>query len=123
MLRYLPTLVLVGFALYCVIDLVRSPDDEVRGLPRLVWLVLMVVLPVVGGVAWLVAGRPRAPRPPGSVGPRTVGSPRVLGPDDDPDFLRGLDRTDRTDRTDRSERGERTRDGDEGDGAAEEDRR
>ena len=115
MLRYLPTVVILGFALYCVIDLVRSRDDEVRGLPRLVWLILMILLPVVGGVAWLVAGRPRSPRPAGAAGPpRASGPPRVLGPDDDPDFLRGLNRTDRADRG---------RETEEGDGTAEEDRR
>lgn len=112
MLRYLPGLLALGFALYCIIDLVRSSDDEVRGLPRLVWLLLMIVLPVLGGIAWLVAGRPRSSRPPGRGPLRPRPSSAVRGPDDDPDFLRSLDGTvDRTSDVD-----------DGGDGTADDDR-
>ncbi len=91
MLRYVPTLLVLGFAIYCVIDVARSPGDEVRGLPRLLWLVLVVLIPVLGGLAWLIAGRPRDPRPPGSSPPRPRSVPPTRGPDDDPDFLRSLD--------------------------------
>ncbi len=46
------------FWVYCVIDVVLSREDEVRNLPRLAWLLLVLFFPLVGGVAWLVAGRP-----------------------------------------------------------------
>jgi hypothetical protein len=85
-------------AIYAVVDLVQTPDDDVQGLPKLVWLLLIVLVFVVGPVAWLLVGRrsrrlpgmlpriedPAAPRPGGRAGP--------VAPDDDPEFLRGLNR-------------------------------
>ena len=50
----------------------------------LAWIVLIVIGTFVGPIAWLIAGKERKlpgrrPRPRGP-----------LGPDDDPDFLRGI---------------------------------
>ena len=47
------------FALYvfCVIDVITTPDHEVRNLPKLTWLIVVLLLPLVGSVAWIVAGR------------------------------------------------------------------
>lgn len=52
--------VLVLFV-FCVIDVVTTPDSEVRNLPKLLWLVVVVLLPLVGSIAWLVAGRRQGP--------------------------------------------------------------
>lgn len=96
--RLIVAVVVVGFTVYCLIDAARSDHRQVRGLPKPVWLLVILLVPVLGGIVWLFAGRPRS----GGGGPRGgrprhVGSPPsspppVLGPDDDPDFLRGLDR-------------------------------
>lgn len=71
---------------YCVLNILTTPDQDIRRLPKPLWLGLVVVLPLVGGIGWLVAGRPGRPsstRPPGRlVAPH---------PDDDEEFLRGLD--------------------------------
>lgn len=51
---------------FCVIDVILARDDDVRHLPKWGWLVLVLLFPLVGAVAWLVAGRPRrTPRPRG----------------------------------------------------------
>jgi hypothetical protein len=92
----LPWLVVVGLTIYTLVDCAQTSDEAVRSLPKLVWVLLILVFPVVGPIAWLVAGRPerpyrsqRRPGPPGSSGPsHPPGPPR--GPDDDPDFLRRL---------------------------------
>lgn len=84
MVRVVLAVLAVGVTLYAFIDCVRCTDDEVRGLPRQVWCVI-TLLPLVGGTAWLLYGRPRAQATSG-VGPPT------LAPDDDPEFLRNLDR-------------------------------
>jgi Phospholipase_D-nuclease N-terminal len=85
---------------YCALNIITTPESEVRNLPKLLWLVLVLFFPLVGGVAWLVAGRPQGP-------PRSLpykgnsgalpGPPRsapsrasALSPDDDEDFLRRL---------------------------------
>lgn len=89
------TLILPGialaFTLYCLFDALRSSESDIRALPRIAWIVLVLLVPVLGSVAWLVAGRPRGTRPPGGSGRRRP-QPPVVGPDDDPDFLRGIER-------------------------------
>ena len=86
MLRYVPTVLVIGLAIYCLIDCFQSSNETVRNLPKLVWALLIVLLPLFGSIGWLVAGRPAGNPRPGSGGPRR--GPQ--GPDDDPDFLRGL---------------------------------
>ncbi|KRE60926.1 PLD nuclease N-terminal domain-containing protein [Nostocoides sp. Soil756] len=103
MLRYLPLILSLALTVYCLVDCIQTDDLLVRNLPKIAWLLLVLLFPVIGPVAWLVAGRPsreaaaqaglsqqerwelhRRRRDQGE-GPR---APR--GPDDDPDFLRGL---------------------------------
>lgn len=87
MLRALAILVPLALAVYCLVDCAQSDAERVRHLEKPFWLVLIIVFPLIGGLAWLIAGRPPA-RPRGAgrgVAPK--------GPDDDPDFLSGL-RTD-----------------------------
>jgi hypothetical protein len=45
--------------IFCVIDVVLAREQDVRHLPKWGWLVLVLLFPLVGSVAWLVAGRPR----------------------------------------------------------------
>lgn len=105
MLRVLPAVIEIGLLLYCLIDCIQAPDGTVRNLPKWGWIVMIVLLPWIGPIAYLIAGRPRredarngapwAPpgRPDGRASrpaPRAPRAPR--GPDDDPDFLRDLNR-------------------------------
>lgn len=65
-MRILLFLVPLVLAVYCLIEAISSRDDEVRHLPKLWWILLVLFFPFVGSIAWLVAGRPqRAPRPRG----------------------------------------------------------
>ena len=45
--------------IFCVIDVIMARDDEVQHLPKVGWLILVLLFPLVGSVAWLAAGRPR----------------------------------------------------------------
>jgi hypothetical protein len=59
---------LLGFAtlclfVFCLVNVIQTPESAVRNLPKTVWLLLVLFFPFVGSVAWLVAGRPDAPRP------------------------------------------------------------
>ncbi len=85
MLRILAAIVLLAFTVYCVIDVLRTDGDKVRNLPKFAWVVLALIFTPVGGIGWLLAGRPKGMRELGGGGPR---GPK--GPDDDPDFLRGI---------------------------------
>ena len=85
MTRVLPVLIGLGLAIYALVDCIQTDEAKVRGLPKLVWIILIVLITFVGPIAWLIAGKER--KLPGQ-GRRTPRGP--LGPDDDPDFLRGL---------------------------------
>jgi len=44
--------------IFCVIHVIVSKDEDVRHLPKVGWLILVLLFPLVGSVAWLAAGRP-----------------------------------------------------------------
>ncbi len=50
----------ISFALmvYCLVQAISTPDSNIRNLPKIVWILLILFFPLVGSVAWLVAGRP-----------------------------------------------------------------
>lgn len=95
MIRYLPLILEIVLALYALIDCASTDASRVRNLPKPAWLVLAVLVPYVGPLAWLVAGRPPREAAAGPrTGPVTYKQPpgRPLAPDDDPEFLRSLGR-------------------------------
>jgi Phospholipase_D-nuclease N-terminal len=87
MLRVLPTILIVALTVYAAVDCVQTDEGQIRNLPKLVWVFLILLFPIAGPATWFIAGRPvtSASRWPGR---RPQGPPR--GPDDDPDFLRKL---------------------------------
>jgi hypothetical protein len=50
----------VTFALwvYCLVSAISAPSSSIRNLPRVAWILLILLFPLVGSIAWLVAGRP-----------------------------------------------------------------
>jgi hypothetical protein len=60
--------------------------DRVRSLPRALWVLVILVLPLLGPIAYFVWGRPVAAPQEGSPVRRAPSRPH--SPDDDPDFLR-----------------------------------
>lgn len=70
-------LVLLVLALISVLS-----AERVRNAPRAVWVLVILLLPIAGPIAYFFAGRPidRSGRP----------SRRPSSPDDDPDFLRSM---------------------------------
>jgi hypothetical protein len=82
-MRYLVlTLLFVGPAVYCIAAALQHRDREPYGLPKLVWVLIILLLPLLGAGAWIILTvRTRHPARPG---------PRPLAPDDDADYLRWL---------------------------------
>lgn len=99
--RVVLALLTVGVTVYALVDCLRCTDDEVRTFPRQVWC-LIVLVPLIGGIAWLVYGRPPTDQ-------IDAARPRMVAPDDDPDFLRTLDEgfRDRRQRKQQQEEGRR----------------
>jgi hypothetical protein len=99
MLRYSPFLLLLLLDIFCVIDVIVSREDDVRHLPKIVWLLLILLFPPIGAIVWLAIGRPRR-------GPRQVsayereapqfpeydrpGRAAGLTPESDEEFLRKI---------------------------------
>lgn len=67
-------------AVYALVDCLRTRRSDIRTLPKPAWL-LVILVPAVGPLAWLVAGRRRGPSSPPARGRGPV------APDDDPEFL------------------------------------
>ena len=84
-------LALLGFWLWALLDCIVSPRDEVRNLPKLVWLLLIVLLWVIGATAWAFLGRtaPARQRRPRSLD--REGARRPLRADDLPAALAAAD--------------------------------
>jgi cbb3-type cytochrome oxidase subunit 3 len=72
-------LVAVVFWVYTAVDCALQPSTRHRGVPKGAWIVIVILLPVVGGILWLLVGRGRRSAP-------------VVrrAPDDDPQFLRTI---------------------------------
>ena len=107
MIRYLPFLLVLALWIFAFIDCLNTPEQQVRNLPKVVWVLVILLFGevLIGPVAWLAAGRPR----PGLRGgdPMTGGAGFGTGfgtglgtaaaeqthwvaPDDNPEFLRSL---------------------------------
>lgn len=90
MIRVLPWLLTIALTIYAAVDCVQTDERWVRNLPKLIWLLVVLVFPIVGPIVWFIAGRPQR-GPTGSAGPSGRQRPQApRGPDDDPDFLRRL---------------------------------
>ena len=82
--KALIVVVAVALLVYAFFDLLATPKQQVRLLPKLAWFPVVLLVPFVGPLLWVFLG---ASRQRGTPPPRR---PRRLGPDDDPDYLRGL---------------------------------
>lgn len=76
MIRFLiiGIVIAVAFTLYALVDAAMTDAARARGVPKPVWVVLVVVLPVLGAILWFTIGK----------GPVVAARPRPL--DDDPRF-------------------------------------
>ncbi len=100
MQRVLLALLVIALTVYAATDAWNAQDEDRRGLPRGLWLILILLLPGFGAIAWFAlssqsrraragaSGPQRQPRarPTGTPGaaPRAGGP---VAPDDDPEFL------------------------------------
>ena len=55
---------LVGIAIfalwaYCIFNVIRTPDGTTENLPKMLWLLIVILIPLIGPLAWLLLGRPR----------------------------------------------------------------
>lgn len=70
-------LVATAFWVYTIVDCAVQPATRHRGVSKPMWVVIVIIFPVLGGILWLVVGRTR----------KAAMNRRSLAPDDDPEFL------------------------------------
>lgn len=77
----------VVIAALALIGCLSAEKHEIRALPRFVWVLVILLVPLLGAIGWFVAGRPV--RTDGSARPGPSRR-RPVAPDDNPDFLKSL---------------------------------
>lgn len=82
---------------FCLVDAIGSPSDRVRNLPKVAWVLIILFFPLVGSIAWFVAGRPDGGARARSAHERSApdypeydrpGRAAAADPEKDADFLR-----------------------------------
>jgi Phospholipase_D-nuclease N-terminal len=68
---------LVGIGLlilwfYCLYDVITTDEAIVRNLPKVVWFLIVLIIPDIGSILWLALGRPQ-------IWTRQVHDPRRYG--------------------------------------------
>jgi hypothetical protein len=72
------------FTVFVTVFAASAKKNEVRNLPKWAWIVICLFVPIIGGLLYLVLGRPVG-------GPKNrFGRTKIVAPDDDPSFLRDL---------------------------------
>ncbi|MEU7904345.1 PLD nuclease N-terminal domain-containing protein [Actinoplanes sp. NPDC049118] len=100
MVRLYSLFVLIDLALLLIalIDCLSAEDSQIRALPRIAWVFIILLFSPIGPIVWFIAGRPaRAVRlsngttwRPGNGFPEDQRPKGPVAPDDDPEFLRNL---------------------------------
>jgi hypothetical protein len=97
-------LVALGVWLYCLFEVLSTREGDARHLPKFAWFLIVLLGFDLGAIAWIIFGRRRGfvtadvgAWPPeflvsGDGAGQESDAPPPLGPDDDPEFLRQLDR-------------------------------
>jgi hypothetical protein len=87
----------IALAAVALISCLSAEEGEIRALPRIAWVLIILIFPLLGPMAWFFAGRPvPAARPAGGSWRAGGGGlpererPRQVAPDDNPEFLRSL---------------------------------
>lgn len=88
MLRVLIPVGIVGLGLmiYSLVESIQTPRHRVRVMPKLAWIAVILLVPIIGAGLWLGFGRIRESGG-GAQQPRRGPS----APDDDPEFLRKVE--------------------------------
>ena len=85
--------------MFCLVDAIGTPSDRVRNLPKVAWIILILLFPFIGSIAWFVAGRPDSARARRSAHEREQpafpeydrpGRAAAVDPEKDAEFLRQI---------------------------------
>ena len=57
-MELLSGLVVMALWVFCLVEVIGTPEGEIRNLPKVGWLMIVLLFPLAGSIAWLAAGRP-----------------------------------------------------------------
>lgn len=84
MQRYLlggAILVAIALTVYTLVEVILADQRNIRFLPKGVWVLIVLLLPILGAVLWFTIGKVK---PQSRSGSKRSGP---VAPDDDPEFL------------------------------------
>ncbi|MEU7038155.1 MULTISPECIES: PLD nuclease N-terminal domain-containing protein [unclassified Streptomyces] len=92
MLRALMFILPLALTIYAFIDCLNTPEDEAKHLPKVVWVIIILLFWIVGPVVWFAAGKMRKTPAGGRTPSEWHRNHRQewVAPDDNPDFLKSL---------------------------------
>ena len=68
---FLFSILVIALMVGALVDIIKRDDSQVRFLPKMAWVVIVILLPLIGGLLWFAIGReyseaglriPRMPR-------------------------------------------------------------
>ena len=103
-MRIVLIVLVFALTLYALLDCARTPDESMPArMPKFLWIILIVLFPTIGPIAWIIVSRVKAAEERGGYVEPTVWSSKEgtsfrrpqraqpMAPDDDPEFLRDLE--------------------------------
>jgi hypothetical protein len=51
------SILVLALTVVALIDIITRDDSQVKHMPKLVWILLVVFLPLIGGILWFAIGR------------------------------------------------------------------
>lgn len=97
MLRILPPLLVLALWIWAFIDCLTTPEEEVKHMPKVIWVIIVLLFPLLGSIAWLAIGKQRGGMSTAQAVRASRSAGRQVAPDDNPEFLASL-RKDQADR-------------------------
>ncbi|GAT75003.1 PLDc N-terminal domain-containing protein [Microbacterium hydrocarbonoxydans] len=54
---FLFSLLVIALMIGALIDIITRDDSQVRYVPKMVWLIIVILLPLIGSILWFALGR------------------------------------------------------------------
>lgn len=51
------SVLVIALMVFALVDIIRRDDSQVRYMPKFVWLLLVILLPLIGAALWFALGR------------------------------------------------------------------
>lgn len=86
---FLFSLLVIALMVGALVDIIRREDSQVRFLPKMAWIVIVILLPLIGSLLWFAIGREYSEA--GLRIPRMRSAPRTAPTRVDPVPMRPVD--------------------------------